>query len=141
MRATKRMALRRRVRPARGEEAGGGDGGPALGPPLATEGSAAATAAAAAAAAAVGHGGAATAAFRRRAAWPEHLLYGGGAGGLAWVDPCIPDQCTLGRIGGYRGRSHLLRPPLSLLLRRRQRTSGSRETAQRGQGGVRLRGR
>jgi hypothetical protein len=82
MRLTKRMALRRRVRPARGEEARGGDGDPDLGPPLAAEGSAAATAAAAtataaaaaAAAAAAGHGGAATAAFNRRAAWPARLL-------------------------------------------------------------------
>jgi hypothetical protein len=80
MRLTKRMALRRRVRPARGEEARGGDGDPDLGPPLAAEGSAAAAAAtataaaAAAAAAAAGHGGAATAAFNRRAAWPARLL-------------------------------------------------------------------
>jgi hypothetical protein len=65
------MALRRRVRPARGEEARGGDGDPDLAPPLAAEGSAAATAATAAAA---GHGGAATAAFNRRAAWPARLL-------------------------------------------------------------------
>ena len=76
MRIAKRMALRRRVRPARGEEAGGGDRGPTLGPQLATEGSAAAAAAAA------GHGGAATAAFRRRAAWPARLLWVGG--GLVW---------------------------------------------------------
>ena len=69
------------MRPARGEEAGGGDRGPTLGPQLATEGAAAAAAAAAAA----GHGGTATDAFRRRAAWPARLVWvGGGLGVVGW---------------------------------------------------------
>ena len=68
----------------------------------------------------------------------------GWCGGLAWVDQYIRDQCIPDQgWNTYESRwlSYLLWRSLSLLLRQRQRTSGRRETTQRGEGGVRLHGR